>query len=209
MDNNRRLYDSRAESYAAEWYPNALMLPTIREFLGALSLGKPRVLDLGCGPGNESMRLAREGAEVTGLDFSGECIRIARERNPGLRFLEMDYFDITEAIGHFDGIFACSSLIHLKDDVVEAVLGLLRKVLAPKGLVLDLYMTGDEQRITYPMIDGEKVERICERRTPERQNGIYARNGFAFVKDVHIDESIRNVWRASLYRLVDDTGPVA
>lgn len=37
-----------------------------------------RVLDLGCGPGLYANRLARTGASVTGIDFSGRSIRHAR-----------------------------------------------------------------------------------------------------------------------------------
>ena len=39
-----------------------------------------RVIDLGCGPGLYVSRLARTGAEVTGVDFSPRSIEYARER---------------------------------------------------------------------------------------------------------------------------------
>jgi SAM-dependent methyltransferase len=47
------------------------------EALG-LQAGK-RVLDVGCGPGRHSLALARRGLEVTGVDFSGDFIALARE----------------------------------------------------------------------------------------------------------------------------------
>jgi len=37
-----------------------------------------RVLDLGCGPGLYSTRLARRGLQVTGVDFSANSIEYAR-----------------------------------------------------------------------------------------------------------------------------------
>jgi len=45
----------------------------IQEFVSLLP-HNPRVLDLGCGPENESMRLHYAGADVLGIDFSKECI---------------------------------------------------------------------------------------------------------------------------------------
>lgn len=46
-----------------------------------LLAGRPtRVLDLGCGPGLYSSRLARLGHECTGIDFSPASIRYAREQ---------------------------------------------------------------------------------------------------------------------------------
>ncbi len=36
------------------------------------------VLDLGCGTGNDALRLAKEGFTVTGMDFSDEAVQLGR-----------------------------------------------------------------------------------------------------------------------------------
>ena len=41
-----------------------------------------RALDICCGTGDIALRLAREGAEVTGLDFSEPMLNVARRRMP-------------------------------------------------------------------------------------------------------------------------------
>jgi len=51
--------------------------PAVRELLGEVA-GK-RVLDAGCGEGRWARELAQSGALVTGIDGSGELIRLARE----------------------------------------------------------------------------------------------------------------------------------
>lgn len=57
MENDiKTFYNLVAERTADEWYSNNILLPSIREFLSLMPL-KPRILDLGCGPGYESMRL--------------------------------------------------------------------------------------------------------------------------------------------------------
>lgn len=79
MENEIKLfYDLTAEETADAWYDNSILKPTIQNFIRLLR-EKPRVLDLGCGPGHESKRLVMAGADVVGIDFSEECIRQAGE----------------------------------------------------------------------------------------------------------------------------------
>lgn len=56
-----------------------------------------RIADFGCGPGLYAQRLARKGAKVTGIDFSGRSIAYAREQanKEGLEieYLHQDYLD--------------------------------------------------------------------------------------------------------------------
>jgi trans-aconitate methyltransferase len=84
-DEIKAYYDTAAPSIADEWYGNPVLLPTLEDYLAALP-PSPRILDLGCGPGYESMRLQALGAEVVGVDYSPENIRIARERCPQCQF---------------------------------------------------------------------------------------------------------------------------
>ena len=56
-----------------------------------------RVADLGCGPGLYTTRLARAGADVTGIDFSERSIRHAREvtarEGLSVRYVNENYLD--------------------------------------------------------------------------------------------------------------------
>ncbi|HOS31552.1 MAG TPA: class I SAM-dependent methyltransferase, partial [Treponemataceae bacterium] len=122
MDDNKKFYDLKAAAYADEWYGNDMMLHSIKEFLSILSKKNPEVLDLGCGPGNESRRLQKEGAAVTGIDYSSESIKEAQKRNSGITFKELSYDEIDTTLGQFDGVFSCSSLIHLNENSLNSVL---------------------------------------------------------------------------------------
>jgi cyclopropane fatty-acyl-phospholipid synthase-like methyltransferase len=55
------------------------------------------ICDFGCGPGLYTMRLARHGAQVTGIDFSPRSIRYAEQRaaKEGLsvRYVHQNYLD--------------------------------------------------------------------------------------------------------------------
>ena len=61
-------YDDSAKSWADEWYENEMLLPYLKKFLNAIKKSQPRILDLCCGAGYESMRLKNLGASVVGAD---------------------------------------------------------------------------------------------------------------------------------------------
>src|SRR4030042_5121181 len=132
MENLISFYDAIAEKTADEWYANNVLLPTIHDFVSLLP-HSPRVLDLGCGPGYESMRLASTGAEVVGIDFSHENNRIARSRCPQCQFAESDFRQLDGRFGTFDGVFASASLIHLTPEELFAVSGRVADVIKDPG----------------------------------------------------------------------------
>lgn len=73
-----------------------------------------RILDVGCGPGQLTHKIAERGAEVIGLDASPEMIGQARQNYPQLRFLLQDaaamQFD-----GEFDAVFSNAALHWMLD----------------------------------------------------------------------------------------------
>ncbi len=68
-----------------------------------------RVLDLGCGTGHLTARIAATGAEVVGLDPSAAMLGRARREHPGLTFVEGDARDFD--LGVFDAVFS-NAVLH-------------------------------------------------------------------------------------------------
>ena len=92
------------------------------------------VLDLGCGVGRLSARLAPLAGSVTGIDISRGMIDRARERVPGAEFrvTRPGQFDLPDA--HFDCIIASFVFQHILDDeVFTRTLGECDRVLRPGG----------------------------------------------------------------------------
>ena len=101
---------------------------------GAIELLAPkpgeRILDLGCGTGHLTAKIAEAGAHVIGVDRSPEMIAQAREKYPALRFEVMDARNLA-LDGFLDAVFSNATLHWIKEP--ERVLTGIAKVLKPGG----------------------------------------------------------------------------
>ncbi len=98
--------------------------PIVAAELGAVA--GLRVLHLQCHFGRDSLMLARDGADVTGLDFSAPAIetarRLAGELGLAARFVQSDLYDAPVALpepGSFDLVFTTWGTICWLPDVVR------------------------------------------------------------------------------------------
>lgn len=108
----------------------------------ALELFQPKpgmyVLDVGCGTGNFSIKLAKLGVKVVGIDISEEMLKIAREKAKrfGLQieFVKMDVYSLQFPSDHFDGVFSMATFefIHEPKRAFEEMM----RVLKPSGHLL-------------------------------------------------------------------------
>jgi trans-aconitate methyltransferase len=89
-----------------------------------------RILDLGCGPGNLTEKIAQSGAEVVGVDSSPEMIGQARRNYPALRFLLVDASKM-DFSNEFDAVFSNAALHWMLD--AEAVAGGISFALKKSG----------------------------------------------------------------------------
>ena len=98
-----------------------------------------RVLDVGCGVGRWSRRLARRGAEVTGIDLSPTMIAEARRRAEAegvatnCRFMTQDLKDL-DAGAQFDVVLGVTVLQHILDPrALRSAVTRMTDHLAPGG----------------------------------------------------------------------------
>lgn len=78
-----------------------------------------RILDLGCGTGQLTQKIAERGAEVTALDASPEMIGQARQNYPHLKFVLQDAAKM-EFNGEFDAVFSNAALHWILDAATVA-----------------------------------------------------------------------------------------
>jgi SAM-dependent methyltransferase len=128
----RTLYDGLADEYDlfvdefGDYYRVAA--EALRRLLGS---GAGECLDVGCGGGHFTAVAAELGWAVTGIDASGDQLRLAGNRLPTVEFIQCDAVNLPFADATFDAGF--STFTHTDfDDFAGAVLE-ARRVLKPGG----------------------------------------------------------------------------
>jgi len=87
-----------------------------------------RILDLGCGDGVLTKKIADLGCEVVGVDSSPHFVASAKKL--GLEIIERNASDLNFGPG-FDAVFSNAALHWMKD--ADAVIGGVARALRPKG----------------------------------------------------------------------------
>ncbi|MGQ0627241.1 MAG: class I SAM-dependent methyltransferase, partial [Phycisphaerales bacterium] len=137
----REGYDRWSPVYDGDGNPLvALEERYVRPMLG--NLRGLRVADVGCGTGRHALRMAREGAVVTGLDFSGGMLEQARSKasDPSHGPLPVSFIehDLSRPLpledSAFDRVLCALVLDHIQD--VQSLMAEFRRICAPSGFIL-------------------------------------------------------------------------
>ncbi|MEU7057726.1 class I SAM-dependent methyltransferase [Streptomyces sp. NPDC046197] len=129
-------YDKEAEHYDASRGGEPRAAAAAQAVLGLIPPGARTLLDVGCGTGIVTRRLAaaRDGLRVTGLDRAPAMARQAAARLPGAVVLA-DSTRLPFANGRFDAVTSVW-LLHLTGgpDAARAVVAECARALAPGGV---------------------------------------------------------------------------
>lgn len=139
MNETLDYYDKNAESYASGTAD--IEFSEIQElFLSELKDGAA-ILDFGCGSGRDTKYFLQKGYQVTALDGSAELCGIAEEKC-GISVMQMDFNDFDEQ-DKYDGIWACSSILHLPKQELKNVLPHMEEALHNNGIIYTSFKYGD------------------------------------------------------------------
>lgn len=131
-----------ARRYEDSW--SGLTVGFVPHLLRAVGIKSgQQILDVACGPGYVSEIARDQGANVVGVDFSGEMVRIARERNPDIDFLEGDAQALDCDVDSFDCVVMNFGLLHLSKP--EAAFAEALRVLRPGGRYAFTVWAGPEK----------------------------------------------------------------
>ncbi|ROS39306.1 class I SAM-dependent methyltransferase [Amycolatopsis thermoflava] len=100
-----------------------------RLLLRHVPAGARNALDVGCGAGRFTRKLAAAGLSVEGIDPSAEIIAAARALGPGITYRNEDV--TTAELGRYDFISCLASLHHVPFETVTK----LRAALNPGGVL--------------------------------------------------------------------------
>ena len=122
-------YDNRRYAMVNRWDPSHL--DKVDRLLGSLT--DDRVLEVGCGVGHLTKRLADRGVDVTGIDANPNASEVAgSDRVRTMRAEALDFEDDA-----FDTIVSVHAIEHIP--ALEAALIEMDRVLAPGGRALFIY----------------------------------------------------------------------
>lgn len=137
-NNTLSYYDNHADEFYRGTV-NVDFTATQERFLAKLKKGS-RILDLGCGSGRDTKFFLERGYDVEAVDGSAELCRLASQYT-GVRVKQM-LFEELSAVDQYDGIWACSSILHLPIDKLHEVMQKMATALKKNGIIYTSFKYG-------------------------------------------------------------------
>ncbi len=191
-----------SDSAAHWWNPNGEMKalhdinPLRLNYISQrTSLSQKKIIDIGCGGGILSERLAKEGAIVTGIDMSEEALHAAREHQKKTG-MQIDYQKVTaEKIAEknpeqFDVVTCLEMLEHVPDpaSIVQSAAKLVRK----NGDVFFSTLNRNLKSYLFAIIGAEYVLKLLPKNTHDYAKFIRPSELASLARDanLHVEEII-------------------
>ncbi len=155
------------------------------------NLSDKRILDIGCGTGLLSVKLAKQGAQVTGVDLSEKMLEIAKQRANSLSLPVHFQQQSMQQLEGFDGfdiaVIAIDSLNYLadKDDVLETFRNVYASLKNGGVLLFDVHSTFKTDVIFMEgpfTFDNNHIAYIWETEEGDYDHSVYSELAF-FVKN--------------------------
>ena len=99
------------------------------------------VLDFGCGSGRDTKCFLNAGLTVTAIDGSAEMCKAASEYT-GIQVRRMLFEELNEK-DCYDGIWACSSILHLPKEILKRVFFKMTDALRLNGIIYTSFKYGN------------------------------------------------------------------
>ena len=109
------------------------------QFLDKLPSGA-EILDYGCGSGRDTKYFLEQGCKVTAIDGSQELCKLASEYT-GIPVKRMLFRDLNEKEA-YDGIWACSSILHVPANELQDIIEKMANALRAHGIIYTSSSTG-------------------------------------------------------------------
>ena len=112
---------------------------TQKRFADKLPVGAA-ILDFGCGSGRDTKYFLSQGYQVEAVDGSAELCRLAGEYT-GVNVKNMLFQELAE-VERYDGIWACSSILHLPPEELADVMRKMVTALKHNGIIYASFKYG-------------------------------------------------------------------
>lgn len=171
-DKTLEFYNEQFKGFIANTL-NVDFSETQNKFISRLA-SKAHILDFGCGSGRDTKYFLDKGFIVTAIDGSVELCKFASEFT-GIEVKQMFFQELSE-IETYDGIWACSSILHLPYDELQDVFLKMVVALKDKGIIYTSFKYGtfegerngryftdmneEKLNIFLDQVDGIKIEEL-------------------------------------------------
>ncbi len=197
----------------------SVQLKFVKESAGG-DLSEKRILDIGCGTGNLTIRISEYCKKIIGIDLDSEMIKLALTKSediPNIIFKEHNMLDISKEYDSKSIDFILSfgnTLVHLENaDEIENFLRQTKTLLKAKGKlflqILNYDNILDHQLPKLPTIDNEHIcfERFYK--YPESKDRIEFKTKLTVKKENKTIENSLNLYpvrKAELNKLLKKAG---
>ena len=139
MDKTIEYYNQNADMFAQG--TRLVDFTVVQErFAKMLPIGS-KILDFGCGSGRDTKYFLEKGYQVEATDGSSELCKLASAFT-GIEVKEMLFQDL-DARGKYEGIWACSSILHLSKRELLPVIRKMCDALKDNGVIYTSFKYGD------------------------------------------------------------------
>lgn len=172
-------------------------MPSI-DLINRIEIAPHSILDIGCGPGNSTNRLAKRfpDAEITGIDSSDDMLRKARETYPDLTFQKCFVPDGLASYPKFDLVFSNACLHWIPD----------HGSLLPK--IMERLNMGGMLAVQMPLVNDAVFYRLLYKLTDEKWTKLSAIRNFHNLTPVETYDILCEVsrditmWETAYYHIV-------
>jgi ubiquinone/menaquinone biosynthesis C-methylase UbiE len=194
-------YDRVAKEYAVRHREVPARLAELgAHFLGYLAPGS-RILDIGCGHGRDMAWMELQGFSATGIDISSGMLSQARQLVRG-EVLHMDMCHLTFPERSFEGVWCCSSLLHVPQAQAQEALRHMRRVLVPGGMFFLSLLEGDGEAWEAEASEFADVQRLFVHYPLKAARASLSQAGFVSVEQYR-DIAGKHTWLNFLARVVE------
>lgn len=138
MNNTIQYYQQNAEQFSRETR-SVDFSQNQGKFMSKLKKNDT-ILDFGCGSGRDTKCFLEHGFQVEAIDGSEELCRLAGEFT-GIKVKHLLFQELAEK-NKYDGIWACSSILHLPKQELIEVIQKMSLALKSKGIIYTSFKYG-------------------------------------------------------------------
>lgn len=139
MDKTIEYYNQNADMFAQG--TRLVDFTVVQERFAKMLPEGSRILDFGCGSGRDTKYFLEKGYRVEATDGSAELCKLASAFT-GIEVKEMLFQDL-DASGKYEGIWACSSILHLSKKELLPVIRKMCDALKDNGVIYTSFKYGD------------------------------------------------------------------